>query len=66
MATSLCIAQISQSAQKGQQSRLVTSIKNHIYTEQLVSTARVAHAIHSCHCPGLRDATTKGASTSLY
>jgi len=28
-------------------------------------TTRVAQAIHSCHCRGLRDATTKGASTSL-
>jgi len=40
MARSLCIAQISQSAQKGQQSRLVTSTKitsigNQIYIEQL-------------------------------
>jgi len=31
----------------------------------LVMMARVAHAIHSCHRRGLRDATTKGASTSL-
>jgi len=56
MARSLCIAQVSQSAQKGQQSRLVTSIKttsikNHIYIEQLKASKPRGSLRSTCPAP---------------